>query len=144
MRDGFESAGDLLHIRADLYPKVLRVHPDEVLGCLIGLGKPFQGPSHFFHVAERACSLEHQLLVERTQPVGQCLRQPLRVEVLRQLGSAQGQDEIDQLVVALRTEAEHTGVDRRPIVHRAVGQCIRPELIRQLFLGERTVVGPEQ
>ena len=56
------------------------------------------------------------MIVEWTETVGECLRKALRVEVLRELGAAKRENEVDQLVVALHTENRTSRVDGCAVV----------------------------
>ena len=142
--DRCEAGADLFDLSARLLTQVLGVDPDETLGCLIGGREPLERAADFLHVAERTRSFEDQLIVEWTETVGECLRKALRVEVLRELGAAKRENEIDQLVVALHTETEHSRVDGCAVVEGTVGDGIAAELFGQLLLGERTIVVADQ
>ena len=142
--DGLESARNLVDIRTRLHSQILGVDADKIPGGAICLGQAFQGATDLLHVAERARRLEHELIVQRAQTVGERLRKPLRVQVFRQLRSPQRQDEIDQLVVSLGSQSEHARIDRGPVVHRSVRDGVGAQLLGELLLRQRPVIGSEK
>lgn len=142
--DCCEAGADLFDLSARLLTQVLGVDPDETLCCLIGGRESLERAADLLHVAERTRSFEDELIVERTEAVGERLRKALRIKVFRELGSAKRENEVDQLVVTLHTETEHPRVDRGAVVEGAVGDGVAAELFGQLLLGERTIVVADQ
>ncbi|MBF6139163.1 hypothetical protein IU484_03785 [Nocardia farcinica] len=144
VRDRVEPGTNLVDLRFRLDRKVFAIHVDESTGGGVGVHEPFEGAPDLLHVAEGAGRVQDQLIVERAQAVGEGLREPARIEILGQLRTAQRENQIDELVVALRAEAEHARIDRRPILHRPVHDRVGADLFGELFAGQRAVVGADE
>lgn len=124
---------------AGVDPQIGGVAREEGAGGVVGGGQPLQGALHGLHVVEGTGGLGDQVVVERAQARGEGVGELGRVEVLRELRTAQREDQGEQLLVPLSAEAEQALVDGDAIVGRG-GDQLASELGGELLLRHRPVV----
>ncbi len=144
LRAGLAPAGERVGRRPGVGAQVGGIGSEEGAGSLVGGRQPLQRGRDRLHVVERAGRLGDQVVVDRTQPVGERVRQLHRVEVLGQLRPPQRQDQGEQLLVTLPAEAEQPLVDGGPVLGGGGVQAGLPDLLGELLPGHRPVVAGDQ
>ena len=125
-------------------PQIGGVDGEERGGRGIGRDQPFEGAGDRLHVVERPRRLDQQVVLHRAQAPLQGAGQLHRVEILRQLRFAQGQHQVEQLLVAGRAQAEQLRVHQVPVFLGRVAHRLRTEPVDQVPSRDRPVVGVQQ